>query len=230
MMSFELALRVTEVLLAFAFFQQSAEHIFHVRGDGLQFLPRFCLCIPLAIGLYTDWVLLGLCVHSLLILHRYQGPYNGGSDRMSLLTLYCLSLAHWLPEHFLQEAALGYLALQLILSYFVSGLVKVTNTEWRSGQALEDVFRFSVYPVSEHLRHLADRPRLIFGASWAVMIFEILFPLSMFHNAALILALCFAAVFHVANAFLFGLNRFVWAWIAAYPSLLWLHGRLLPPL
>lgn len=229
-MSFELALRITEVLLAFAFLQQSAEHIFHIRGEGLQFLPRFFLCIPLAMGLYTNWVLLGLCVHSLAILHRYQGPYNGGSDRMGLLTLYCLSLAHWLPDHFLQEAALGYLALQLILSYFVSGLVKVTNPQWRSGQALEDVFRFSVYPVSEHFRHLADRPRLIFGASWAVMIFEVLFPISVFHNAALVLALCFAAVFHMANAFLFGLNRFVWAWIAAYPSLLWLHGRLLPPL
>lgn len=230
MMSFELALRITEVLLAFAFLQQSTEHIFLIRGEGLQFLPRFFLCIPLAMGLYTNWVLLGLCVHSLAILHRYQGPYNGGSDRMGLLTLYCLSLAHWLPDHFLQEAALGYLALQLILSYFVSGLVKVTNPQWRSGQALEDVFRFSVYPVSEHLRHLADRPRLIFGASWAVMIFEVLFPISVFHNAALVLALCFAAGFHMANAFLFGLNRFVWAWIAAYPSLLWLHGRLLPPL
>lgn len=229
-MSFDLALRATEILLAWAFLQQSAEHIGHERGGALLFLPRALLCIPLAIGLFTHWVLLGLCLHSLLVLHRYQGPYNGGSDRMGLLTLYCLSLAHWLPDRFLQDVALGYLALQVILSYVMAGFVKVTNPEWRSGQALEDVFRFSVYPVSAHLRGLADRPRLIFCASWAVMIFEVLFPISMLHTPTLIGALCLALGFHLANAVLFGLNRFVWAWIAAYPSLLWLHGRLLPPL
>jgi hypothetical protein len=43
-------------------------------------------------------------------------------------------------------------------------------------------------------------------------------------------ALCVAALFHLANAVLFGLNRFLWVWIASYPSILWLHGRVLPEL
>jgi len=227
-MPFEAALRATEILLALAFAQQSIEHIVHERRDRLLFLTRFLISIPLAADLYSNWALLALCLHSLFFLHRYQGPYNGGSDRMGLLTLYCLSLAQWLPNHLLQEAALGYLAFQVIMSYFMSGFVKITNPEWRSGRALQDVFRFSAYPVSENLRTMADRPRLLLGASWAVMIFEVLFPVSMFHPATLILALCVAAAFHVANAGLFGLNRFVWAWIAAYPSLFWIQGRLIP--
>jgi hypothetical protein len=43
----------------------------------------------------------------------------------------------------------------------------------------------------------------------------------------LVLALILAAWFHIANACLFGLNRFVWFWVAAYPSILWLQGRVM---
>jgi hypothetical protein len=114
-----------------------------------------------------------------------------------------------------------------VLSYFISGQVKIANPDWRSGRALQDVFAFSAYPVSEDLRRLADRPRLLWAASWAVMLFEVLFPLAMLHQAVLIVALCIAALFHVANACLFGLNRFVWVWVSAYPSILWLQERFL---
>jgi len=34
-------------------------------------------------------------------------------------------------------------------------------------------------------------------------------------------------VFHLGNACIFGLNRFFWVWLAAYPSILWLQGRIL---
>ena len=144
---------------------------------------------------------------------------------MGLLILFCLTLAQLLPGRTLSEAAFGYLALQLILSYFVSGYVKILNPEWRSGQALRDVFLFSAYPVSEGMRDWAERPRLLWVMSWAVILFEILFPIAFFLGDALILALIVAALFHLANAVLFGLNRFFWIWMAAYPSLLWLQDR-----
>lgn len=226
-MTLELALRATEVLLALAFLQQSAEHIFGIPDTRLLFLPRALFSIMLLLGSFSPWALLALSAHSLLILHRFQGPYNGGSDRMGLLVLYCLCLAHWLPAGIATEAAFGYLSVQVILSYFVSGQIKIVNSDWRSGRALQDVFRFSAYPVSAALRHLSDCPRLLWFASWAVMLFEVLFPLSLLHPTALALALGVATTFHVANACLFGLNRFVWFWIAAYPSIIWLHARLL---
>lgn len=226
-MTLDLALRATEVLLGLAFLQQSAEHIFGITAARVLFLPRAVLSVFLVMGLHSPWALLALSIHSLLILHRYQGPYNGGSDRMGLLILYCLSFAHWLPSGALADAAFGYLAAQVVLSYVISGQVKIVNPEWRSGRALADVFQFSAYPVSESLRALADRPQLLWAASWSVMLFEVLFPLSFFSEGLLILALAVAVAFHVANACLFGLNRFVWFWIAAYPSILWLQGRLM---
>lgn len=147
-MTFDLALRATEVLLALAFIQQSAEHVF---GDGLarrRFAWRLLLALALLSGVQSEWSILLLSFHSLALLHCFQGPYNGGSDRMGLLILYCICLAHWLPAGLLPEVAFGYLAVQVVLSYFMSGKVKIVNPDWRSGRALADVFAFSAYPVS----------------------------------------------------------------------------------
>lgn len=225
-MSFDLAIRMTEILLAAAFIQQSAEHIFAGADEKRLFIPRIGLSLLLLIGFQTQWVCLALVGLSLLILRQFQGPYNGGSDRMSLLILCCLCLIAFMPSQQWKDYVFGYLALQLVLSYFISGWVKIINPEWRSGLALQDVFRFSAYPASETLRKWADWPRILFAASWSVMLFELLFPLTLFTQGTLIAGLVVAAVFHFSNAVLFGFNRFFWAWLAAYPSIIWLQERL----
>jgi hypothetical protein len=190
------------------------------------FLPRIILSIMLIIGAWVPWVCAGLVINALFILKRFQGPYNGGSDRMSLLILCCLTLVSFMPRLEWQEYVFGYLALQLILSYFSAGWVKIINPEWRSGRALQDVFRFSAYPVSESLRGLANRPHLLCVAAWGVIAFELILPFTILTQTTLILGLLLAAIFHLANAFLFGLNRFFWIWLAAYPSILWLQQRV----
>lgn len=222
-MTLDLALRLTEMMLGLAFIQQSIEHI---RDEKRLFLPRALPSLLLVIGFYPQWVSLALVVLSLFILRRFQGPYNGGSDRMSLLILCCLCLALFMPAGKARECVFGYLAMQVTLSYFIAGWVKIMNPEWRSGRALRDVFLFSAYPVSENLRTLADWPKLLFAMSWAVMLLEIVFPLSLINHSALIIALTLTALFHLANAILFGLNRFFWIWLAAYPSLIWLQERI----
>ena len=229
-MTLDLAMRWSEILLAIAFLQQSGEHLVSSRSERPLFLVRGGLSMLLLMGISSQWALLALSLHSLAVLRRFDGPYNGGSDRMGLLILYCLTLVQLLPEGIGKEAAFGYLGIQVILSYFFSGQVKIVNPEWRSGRALQDVFSFSAYPVSEALRALANRPKLLWAASWGVMLFEVLFPLSMLNQKLLIGALAVAGLFHLANACLFGLNRFLWFWVAAYPSILWLQARLVLPL
>jgi hypothetical protein len=223
MMSLELALRLTEIVLGFAFLLQSVEH---VRDGRWLFGARIVLSVLLVVGFYTPMVSVALFVLALFMLKRFQGPYNGGSDRMGLLILCCVCLLHFMPSLRWQEYVFGYLAVQLVLSYFISGWVKIMNPEWRSGRALGDVFAFSAYPVSEGLRGLAERPRLLLAGSWAVMLFEVRFPLALVSQVSLIVALVVAAGFHLANACVFGLNRFFGIWLAAYPSLIWLQGRI----
>jgi len=226
--NFDDAIRLTEILLGFAFAQQSIEHFSSFANERLLFIPRWILAALLIIGFQTSWVLLLLLIISLAMLYRFQGPYNGGSDRMSLLILCCLCLVHFAPTLRLQEIAFGYLALQLILSYFISGWVKVKNPQWRSGRALRDVFQFSAYPVSEQLRLWSKLPWLLFTMSWSVILFELIFPFALLSNTSLYIALVIAAIFHFTNACLFGLNRFFWIWITAYPSLLWFQLRIIP--
>ena len=225
-MSLELAIRLTEVLMGFSFIQQSIEHLTLFTHERRLFLIRIILSLLLIIGFQTAWTLLLLLLLSLAILHRFQGPYNGGADRMSLLILSCLTLVHFAPSLRWQEVAFGYLAIQLILSYFISGWVKVINPDWRSGQALRDVFQFSAYPVSESLRQWSKSPRLLLSMSWGVILFELLFPFSLLSSTSLTFALVITASFHFSNACLFGLNRFFWIWITAYPSILWFQQRI----
>ena len=226
-MTLDLALRLTEILLGLALTQPSLEHLRASQAyERLLFAARLVLAGFLISGLAPLWACLGLMAVSLLILRRFQGPYNGGSDRMTLLILSCLTLAHIAPSEKWREIAFGYLAFQLVLSYFISGWVKIRNPDWRNGQALSDVFAFSAYPVSESLRCLSDKRQLLFTASWAVIVFELAFPFSLASPYTLIAALGVAAAFHFSNACFFGLNRFFWAWLAAYPSIIWLQERL----
>lgn len=226
-MNFDDAVRLTEILMGLAFAQQSIEHLRSYANERLIFLPRLLLAVLLVAGVQSAWVLVLLLLLGLAGLQRFQGPYNGGADRMSLLMLCCLCAVHFAPTVRWQELAFGYLALQLVLSYFISGWVKLVNADWRSGRALCDVFQFSSYPVSESLRQWSRSPRLLFVMSWAVMLFELVFPVALMSQPVLVVALIIAAVFHFANACLFGLNRFFWIWLAAFPSLLWLQLRIL---
>lgn len=223
-MSFEAALHLTNLMVALALVQQSAEH---VRTEPAAHVPRLLLCLLLLSGLADGPAIWGLLIIQLWLLHRYQGPYNGGSDKMTILVLSVLSAAHAAPDRFWQEMALAYLGLQLVLSYFVSGWVKLRNPNWRSGAALVDVFRFSAYPVSENLRRWADKPAVLFSAGWAVIVLEVLFPIALMDATLLKIALCLTASFHLSNAICFGLHRFFWIWLCAYPALIWFQDRVM---
>lgn len=236
-MTLEAAMRLTTVLTALAFVQQSLEHLAPAARsrERLLFAPRLVLAllllasvlVPGAPAFLPGLVALALLANHLMILPFFHGPYNGGSDRMSLLILVCLCGAWNLPAIAAKEIAFGYLGAQLILSYFISGWVKVVNPEWRSGRALRDVFAFSAYPAGENIRRWADHPRLLLVMGWAVMGFELAFPPAFLTRPTLIAGLVIAALFHAANACLFGLNRFFWIWLCAYPAILWLQERLL---
>ncbi len=244
-MTLDFAVNLTSGMMALAFIQQSLEHLRPAvrRQERLLFVPRLILSLLLLAaslgkqlpGMDPALLTLALVVNHLFILPFFNGPYNGGADRMSLLVLICLTCTLNVSDPVWKEIAFGYLGMQLLLSYLMAGWVKVRNPDWRSGRALKDVFLFSAYPAGENIRKWADQPRVLFGAGWAVMLFELAFPLAFLSGPTLMAGLAIAALFHGANACLFGLNRFFWIWICAYPSILWLQERVLasadhPPL
>lgn len=220
-MNTEAALRLIELLVVLAIFQRGLEHL---RSDPCIFLPQMACAALLFTGFAPFLAALGLWVFCMAQLRRFSGPYNGGADKMMLLIVTCLCLAHTMPDW--ATYALGYLAIQLVLSYFISGWAKLLETDWRTGDALRRVFAYSAYPTSQNLRFWANRPVLMKAGAWGVIGFELSFPALILHPVSFAFALVVGLAFHLANAFLFGLNRFVWAWAAAYPSLIWFQGLI----
>lgn len=225
-MSMDLAVRYTEIILAWALLVQCIEFVRYQRDLLLLHWARLCLSVVLLLGIQPFWVESFLLLISIRLVIRFQGPYNGGSDSMTLLVLLCVWLFHLAPNQKWQEIALGYLAVQSILSYFQAGWVKLINPDWRSGMALQQVFSVTAYPVSESFRQFSQKKFLIFYMSWAVIEFELIFPLAIFSEYLLYLFLLMAISFHLANAILFGLNRFFWIWPATYPVLVWFQDRI----
>ncbi len=228
-MQIELALRLSEALLGLAMLVQSLEFFRSGLFTKISLVRATLSGSLIACSFFTINPVLPetiLIASSLYLVWRFRGPYNGGSDTMTLLVLFSLWLARLAPNHYWQEMALGYLALQLVWCYFQSGWVKVTNPHWRSGQALQQVFAISAYPVSQHTRRWAQQPKLLWLMGWLVILLELVFPLALLNKTALLIALALTFSFHLANAWVFGLNRFFWIWPAAYPAVIWLQGRL----
>mgnify|MGYP003338168613 CR=1 FL=1 len=223
LLTLDTARRASEVLLAVAIIQQASEHVVTRPRDRPWALAQLTLGLALAVGVAPAWVEGVLLLVNAETLEHWGGPYNGGSDRMRLLLLLCLFASHLVDA----RVALGYLAVQVVLSYTLAGYVKLVSPQWRRGEALADVFDWSVYPVSGAVRRLARARRTVRTLSWLTIAFEILFPLCLLHPVLLVAALSVAFVFHLFNAAAFGLNRFVWAWLAAYPCVLWFEDEVL---
>ncbi|MES2661964.1 MAG: HTTM domain-containing protein, partial [Pseudomonadota bacterium] len=100
-MIFDTAVRLTEILIGLVFIQQSLEHLVSQPNMRYLFVPRLILSILLIFD--WNWALYGLLILSVGILHRFQGPYNGGSDRMGLLILICLCLISIMPNQYWRE-------------------------------------------------------------------------------------------------------------------------------
>ena len=183
------------------------------------------LIVQLAAALALPWLdaaawPLFACL--LIVSVRFRGSYNGGSDAMLLIVVLAVALA----RSGLARAGLAYAAAQLVLSYFVSGIAKLRDPRWRAGRALAIVVRLPHYRVPPRIVAALARPRVARLAGWAMLAFECSFPLALVSVPACVGFLAVGAAFHLANAVSFGLNRFWWAWLAAYPALLYAAGAI----
>ncbi len=163
---------------------------------------------------------------SLAISIRFRGSYNGGSDAMLIIVALAVALARTAPGLPLARAGLAYAAAQLVLSYVVSGVAKLADPAWRDGRALPILVRLPHYRVPAWAAALLGRASIARAAAWGMLAFECGFPLALAHPMACAILLAVGAAFHLANAVVFGLDRFLWTWLAAYPALIfWVSDR-----
>jgi hypothetical protein len=166
-------------------------------------------------------LLLALAVSYLWLIARLGAPFNGGSDALTALSLIILGGASLLPtESLVMRGALAYLGVQTMLSYFVAGVAKLKEPSWRRGSALLHFASLPKYGVPGRALLLLRTPGVARAASWLVLLFECSFPLALMSPSVCLGYLTVGAAFHTANAVLFGLNRFLFSWLALYPVVL----------
>jgi hypothetical protein len=188
---------------------------------------RLLLAIALMLGLVGLTGALLLFLMALLLLLRWRGAFNGGSDFMTLVGLSGLLLAHLVSavadESLGWQAGFWYISLQTVSSYFVSGWVKLLRPEWRSGRAMTWFLNTGVYgPLAPDsvFRH----PKVAWLCAWSFTLWEGCFPLALL-DVRLAMAMCtVAAVFHFLVFWFFGLNRFFWAWASSFPAIVYCAG------
>lgn len=165
-------------------------------------------------------LLILLLLTTVLVLLRWRGTFNGGSDFMTLVVLMAVTAAQFDPDsEKLRQGALWYIAIQTCASYFISGAIKLRKKNWRTGKALPGFLPSSFYETPRLVkRALQDTPAGLL-LSWGTMIFECLFPLSLVSPLTCACLLMSAVFFHLGVFYLLGLNRFLFAWMSAYPAL-----------
>ncbi len=170
-----------------------------------------------------------LFVGSVVILIRWRGAFNGGSDFMTMVVLTGLLIAttfSWFgDQEFGWRAGLIYIAIHSASSYFISGGVKLLNNDWRSGRALPLFLDGAVYgPLAA--TSIYWRKPVAIVCSWSFILWECLAPI-IFLDVTIALFYCaVAAIFHVLVFWHFGLNRFVFAWLSTFPALIYVADQL----
>jgi hypothetical protein len=191
------------------------------------YLALLALRAPLLLALGLGWLPAAalLLLTQLAIGARFRGTFNGGSDYMTvtlLLGLTAASVGHPLAA----RAGLAYVCVQLVLSYFIAGVVKLAQPGWRSGLALQQLLSSNRYGTPPGLRRVVRRAGVARWLSIALLGFECGFPLALTGpRAALAFVVCGVA-FHLGTVVAFGLNRFLFAWAAAYPALFYFSSQL----
>jgi hypothetical protein len=168
-------------------------------------------------------VAVGVTVLGRLAMNLRNGMYSlDASDQMLLVTLGALMIFYAAPTPFVQTGAMLFVACQVLLCYFVSGMNKLASTSWRSGAAIVGVVGTLSYGNATVAAILQGRRRLALAVSWTVIVLECASPLWLLagFKGALYVALL-AALFNIATAIVMGLNSFAWAFGAAYPAVVY---------
>jgi hypothetical protein len=120
----------------------------------------------------------------------------------------------------LEKSATYFLGAQAILSYFVSGYVKLISPVWRSGEAMVGITRTASYGGRGVDQLMAEYPKVRKIAAWSVIVSEIMAPaVPFFPRPARISWQTSMVTMHILIAALMGLNRFMWAFSSFHPIL-----------
>lgn len=216
--------RLPAIAPDYDFFPRPFKSILNVALRYDNFIKILLLRLLLSALLFFSgnlYFVITLLVISILTAIRWRGTFNGGSDYMSVIVLISLGISQLSSHGDYQLAGVYYVCFHAASSYFFAGLVKIKSPDWRNGNALRSFITATIYSEGALVRNIANNRLLGKIISMVVISWELLFPLSLLHLHTAVVFLSLGVLFHLCNAYIIGLNRFFFIWLATYPALLY---------
>lgn len=197
---------------------------FVAAGQALSALVVIAEGTHVRVGLYS--ALICLIANGYLRSRRQVG--GSGAEQLTFIVLATFGLVIFAGgTESARRIGDAFIAAQVILAYFASGVAKAASPIWRNGQAMTGILSTEGYGTPGLAKLLAGHPELDRLLCWSVICWEIVFPLVLVVPRPLIIALLSVGVFfHVSCAIVMGLNRFIWAFCGCYPAV-WATAMLL---
>lgn len=220
--------RIKDIKSDFAFLPNFINSIILFLLKYETFVNVIYLRIILSITLFlipNILVIIILIFISLLIALRWRGTFNGGSDYMGLIILISLFIAYISNKPNFKLASVFYLCFQVSSSYFLAGFVKIKNKEWINGNSLKIFLSNTIYTNNKVIVTLLSNKKINIILSISMILWELTFPLALINSHFTIPMLSIGFVFHLFNAYVLGLNRFLIIWVATYPAVLFISQK-----
>ncbi|WP_370420624.1 hypothetical protein AB8O64_20955 [Streptomyces sp. QH1-20] len=156
--------------------------------------------------------------------NRLRTPFGGdGADQLQqVLNVVLASTATFQDPGKGRDVAMRALAIETTISYLASGVVKAVSPVWLKGDAFTGVIRTRNYGDQRVFELVERYPLLGKLVSWATVAVECGFPLVFVLPKPLARAyLGSMTLFHIGIGQFMGLNRFVLAFGATHPAVLY---------
>jgi hypothetical protein len=166
-------------------------------------------------------ILLGL--YALTFLANSRSHYgHDGADQLAGFVMLGIGASSLVPTPLSRTACLLFFTFQACLAYATAGWCKLPLRGWRDGSYLAAILTTRIYGMPPLGRFLSAYPTLAKLASRGLLTWECAFPLVLVLPAPIAFGiLALGVAFHVMNAFVMGLNCFVWSFLAIYPAVVW---------
>lgn len=165
-----------------------------------------------------------------LLLPVIRNPYgNDGAYQMYMIIFGTLSLSLFVAIDGLMGLILmANIALQLLLSYAVSGIAKLKSATWLDGSAIIGITGTRIYGNPYLFGLFRTYKGMALLVCLSVIILEVGFVIAfLFANTQVfLLFMGLGVLFHLGTAIFMGLNNFFFAFVATYPCVWYLYTLL----
>lgn len=191
----------------------------HVFAGGL-------LEIQAIVNDLSPWSPLVLLLTTILFGIRHHAGLNG-TYHVSLVVLLGILWASITTSALAITLAIGFVTVQVVLSYTVAGWLKLTVADWRNGTMLSDLADTEIWVADGASRALARFPAVTKPLSRGIIAFECLFPIALVAPREITIGLLVVGLgFHAINALTMGFNTFIIIYPATYPSIYYTNRLL----